>query len=448
VVIWGWFEIFSNFGLNTFLTREVARRRDEANRYLVNTTILRLALALAGLPLLGGFLALRQLVVSPPLEADAMWTIGLLYGGLFFSTISTGLTALFYAYEKAEYPAAIQTISTMLVASLGVAALLLGFGIVGLAAVSIIVSGVTLAILIGLTIRMFFRPRWEFDLRLQRAALAESFPLMINHLLATLFFRMDIVLLEAMTSATVVGWYGVVYKWIDAINVIPSFFTQALFPIMSRQALEDRAALRRSYVFSVKLLSLISMPLAVITTLLAYFLIGLLGGSQFLPHGAIALQIFVWSIPIGWINSVTNYVVIALNRQRTLTWAFVVGVVFNATANLIFIRYFSYRAAAVITIFSELVLLTFFYLVMKPALGRVPWVRVLGRITAATALMAAATWALAQVSVPLALAGGIAVYGVAVVLLRPFDAEELGRIAEIMPERVRARLAPGVGIGE
>lgn len=445
VVIWGWFEIVSNFGLDTFLVREVARHRDDANRYLVNTSIMRQVLALLGVPVLGGFIAIWQnLLPVDPLSADTIAAMWLLYAGLFLSTISKGFTGLFYAYEKAEYPAAISTISTMLTASLGVIALLLNLGIVGLAGVSIIVNAVTVAILLGLAVRLFFRPHPAFDWPLQRGALSESFPLMINHLLATIFFQLDVILLRALKDAIVVGWYGVVYKWIYALNIIPSFYTQALFPVMSRQAQEDREALRSSYILSVKLLSLLSLPLAVVTTLLATFLIGLLGGPEFLPHGAIALRIFVWSIPFGWINSVTNYLIIALNRQRILTWAFVVSVIFNVVANLIFIPPYSYPAAAVITIFSELVLLTFFYLVMRPALGAVRWLRILWRIVAATALMGGATWALAQVNTPLALFGGSAVYVGAVALLRPFTREELTQLAPLIPARARQRIMPRI----
>ena len=68
----------------------------------------------------------------------------------------------------------------------------------------------------------------------------------------------------------------------------------------------------------------------------------------------------IWTIPIGWINSVTNYVIVALDRQRTLTFAFTVGVAFNVIANLIFLPLYSYRAAAVTTIFSELALMIAF----------------------------------------------------------------------------------------
>ncbi|MCC6904566.1 MAG: oligosaccharide flippase family protein [Anaerolineae bacterium] len=437
VLIFGWFEILSNFGLDTLLMREVSRNREEANRWLVNTSLIRLAIAVVGAPLLAGFITARNAALPIPLAPETVAAMWLLYIGLFLSTLNKGLTGLFYAYEKAEYPSALQTVSTMLVAVLGVIVLLLGYGIVGLAGVSIIVNAITLAALYTLTTRLFFPPRLAFDRSLQRGALNESFPLMVNHLLATVFFRIDIILLEALTNDTVVGWYGVVYKWIDAINVIPSFFTQALFPVMSRQAHEDRVALKRSYIFSVKLLTLISLPGAVVTTLLAYALVGLLGGEQFLPAGAVALQVFVWSIPFGWINSVTNYLIIALNRQRVLTWAFIFGAVFNITVNLILIPRYSFVAAAVTTILSEFVLLAFFYLVLIGPLGPINWARILWRIAAAAGLMGTVAYLLAPVNLPVALAGSVIVYTGAIVLLKPFDADERARLAGLLPARFR-----------
>ena len=437
VVIYGWFEILANFGLNTFLTREVARHKDEANRYLANTTILRLALVVLGVPLLAGFILIRQTFISPPQSTATLITLGLLYCGLFFSTISTGLTALFYAYEKAEYPAAIQTVSAFLTTALGITALLAGGGIIGLAAVSLIVNVVTFAILGALAVRMFFRPRWSFDWALQKLALVESFPLMINHLLATLFFRVAVVLLEALKGSVVVGWYSVVYTWVDAIMVIPAYFTLSLFPVMSRQAVEDRRALRRTYLLAVKLMSLIAVPTAIFTALLAPFLVNVLGGPQYLPHGAVALAIFIWSILIGWINSVTQYVIIALNRQRTLTIAFAVVTVFAVAANLIAIPRYSYAAAAVVAILSEGVLWGLFTLVIVSELGRINWAGVLGRIWAAGIFTGGTAFGLAQVNMWLGFAAGVVIYAAALLLLRPFSADELRQLTPVLPAPLR-----------
>ena len=78
-------------------------------------------------------------------------------------------------------------------------------------------------------------------------------------------------------------------------------------------------------------------------------MIGLLGGAAYLPDGAIALALMVWSMPFGWINSVTNYVLIALEQQRGLTRAFAVALVFNVVFNLLLIPHYGYAAAAMVT---------------------------------------------------------------------------------------------------
>ncbi len=94
--IFGWFDILTNFGLNVFLTREVARDRSRAWRLLYNTSALRLGLMLAGVALLAGFLGARQsLPGSDPLTGEAVIAIVLLYIGLLPNSLSTGLSALF-----------------------------------------------------------------------------------------------------------------------------------------------------------------------------------------------------------------------------------------------------------------------------------------------------------------------------------------------------------------
>ena len=103
--IFVWFDIITNFGLNTYLTREVSRHRDQARRYLLNTTVIRLGLSVLAVPLLAGFIGVRQTIVASltqPASAQTILAMILLYIGLVPNSISTGLTALFYAYEKAE----------------------------------------------------------------------------------------------------------------------------------------------------------------------------------------------------------------------------------------------------------------------------------------------------------------------------------------------------------
>jgi O-antigen/teichoic acid export membrane protein len=449
VVVFGWFEIITNYGLNALLMRDVARDRAHANRYLVNTTILRLALGVVVIPGLAIMLWLRQTLPSVALPFglgafhpdrltnDTLLAIALLVLAQAPATVSTGLSALFYAYEQAEYPAAVATLTTLATVSLGTIALVLGYGFVGLAATSIVVNVITLVVLSALAWRLFFRPRLEFDLAFQRHALRESFPLMLNSLLATLFFKVDVTLLEPIRGNSEVGWYSTGYKFVDAFNVIPSLFTFALFPVMARQAREDRAALRRSYTLAIKLLISVALPLAVVTAFSAQSLVGLLGGAEYLPYGGIALSILIWSIPFGWVNSVTNYLLISLDQQRGLTRAFAISLLFNIVLNLLLLPRFGFAAAAAITIASELFEGVLFYIYLRRSLGPVPWLAVFWRLWAAAGLMALVTFMLWPVLPVAALAAGLAVYGICIGILRPFDAGERAILAGILPDRFR-----------
>ena len=422
VVIVGWFEILMNFGLNTFLTREVARDRSGANRYLVNTSIVRLLLASVTLPLMMIVIGVWGGLFT--LTTETAIAIALLTLAQIPSSLSTGLTALFYAYEQAEYPAVMGVVTVLLKVALGAPALLMGGGIGGLAAVSLIVNLITFGALSRLMMRLIMRPKYESDLALRRSMLREAFPLMINHLLATLFFKVDVPLLQSLRGATTVGWYSTAYKWIDALNIIPAYSTLALFPVMSRQAVDDKPALLRSTRVGIKLLTLIALPLAVVTTFIAPTLALALGGPEYLPHAGLALQIMIWSIPFGWINSLTNYILIALGQQSKLTRAFIVGLSFNLIANLILIPRFSYVAAALVTILSELVEGFVFVFYLERALGSIRWIGLLWRLFVAAALMFAAMWIAWSIQPLIGLAVGPMVYLAALIALRASGPEE------------------------
>jgi O-antigen/teichoic acid export membrane protein len=443
VVIFGWFDIFTNFGLNLFLTRAVARDRSQARRYLLNTSALRLLLALLGVPLLLAFLGVRQTDTSNLLPPEALLAIGLLYVGLLPNSLSTGLSALFYAFERAEIPAAIATVATISKTVFGLLALLGGYGVVGLAAVSILTNLITLAIMLYYG-RSMMAQQPEAPARLERPLMrsmaAESWPLMLNHFLASIFFQIDIIIIEAIHGARMVGQYGVAYKWVLALNVIPSFLTQALLPVMSRQAHDDRDGLKRNYTIAIRLLYSIALPTAVLFTAAAYVLTGVLGGAEYLPDGAIALQLMIWSIPIGWMNSLTQYVLIALDLQRRITWAFVAGVSFNLISNFLFIPTYGYRAAALTTIASEAVLFVAFAILLAQAIGPISWGGLLWRPTAAGLAMLAVLvvgWPVQPVA---ALALAMLVYLLVWLALHPQQARQiLGRARALLQQRTAAR---------
>ncbi|MBN1873281.1 MAG: flippase [Anaerolineae bacterium] len=422
-----WFDILTNFGLNTYLTREVSRDRDQARRYLLNTTVIRLVLGGVALPLLAGFIFVRQTIVAEltfPASAQAIWAIVLLYAGLIPNSISTGLTALFYAYEKAEYPALITTVSTLCKVVMQTLVLLAGWGIIGLAASAIGVNLITLAILGVLAAHQFsaLREARNFHLRdaserlLRREMVAESWLLMVNHFLATLFFKVDVFIVEAIQGSDALGRYSIGYKLLDALNIVPAMFTMALFPVISRQARDDRERFVRFYRLGIKILVALALPAALLTTVAAREMVLVLAGQEYVQGAMFALQLMAWSMPIGWVNSLTQYVLIALDQQRYLIRAYSFSFVFTLIANLFFVPRFNYQVSALLHIISEMILLIFFTIGIRKKLGAdmyiydVRWRDVVGKPILAILIASGVVLALWPIHRWAAFVGAVIVY--------------------------------------
>jgi O-antigen/teichoic acid export membrane protein len=363
--------------------------------------------------------------------------------------MANSLTALFRAFEKHEVPAAIQTVTTIIKVTLGTLALVGGLGIVGLAGTTIVTNGATMTILAVLAWRLVWRQLPEVTLEREqrigarlRAMLLASWPLMGSLLLQSLFTGANVVLLQYFRGDDAVGWYNAATKWVmNMLNILPSLFTFAVFPVLSRQAAENRNRLRSSYQLSAKLLTMAALPTAVTITLLARPMVWLLSGPEYLPHGATALRILVWSIIFGWLNSLTNYVLIALDRQRYVVGASAARVLFAVVGNVLLVPRFGYVASAWIIIGGELILNLLFAVDLGRELGGVAWGKIVGRPAAAGLAMGATAWVLGAESRPLGLVTSILVYGVTLVVLRALTEEERERLSSLLPSPLRQTLS-------
>jgi O-antigen/teichoic acid export membrane protein len=440
IAVWLNFNTISDFGLGILQTREVSRDRTLANRFLTNSAVLRTALTvLSAIPIAGIIAFYTHLIPSETaLTSDTALAIWLLLLSLVPQNIAGSLSVLFNAYERFEFPAAVTVLTRLFSLVLGVAVLLFGYGFVGLAASAVVTNTFTLVVIYYLVRKTLFVPRWEFDAKLIRWMFFESYPLMLNNLLANLFFRIDVYILKPLKGDTVLGYYSTAYKFVDALNFIPSNFTLAIFPLLSRYAANSKDAMQRALNLSLKLLLWLSLPITVGTIFIARELVLIFGGSAYLPDSQYALQWLIWFLPFSFINSVIHYVLIALNQQRFLTKAFLIGLAFNILANLLAIPPLSYRGAALVTVLSEFALLAPFYYSLRKNLGSVPFLQLAWRPVVAAGAMGVVLYALLQVvSVLLAVPLAGIFYLALLLALGALGPDERALVARLLPARWR-----------
>jgi O-antigen/teichoic acid export membrane protein len=239
------------------------------------------------------------------------------------------------------------------------------------------------------------------------ALLRDSVPLMLNNLLNSVFFRIDVQVLNVWGRATV-GQYASAYKVIDGVGGISSSFILALFPMFARRAGDGGTtgdALSRVYALALTLLVIVAMPVAGLLTWIAAPLSGLLWGHDFLPESAIALQILIWFLPLSFVNGLTQYVLIALGLQARITVAFAAAAIFNLAANLVLVPTYGYVAAALTTIATEFVLLVPFALTISARMPLRPLAGACARPLPAAAFAAGVLVAGSTINAGVGLAG-------------------------------------------
>lgn len=353
---------FADWGLTVLTTRDVARDHTQAPLYFRTTLRLRVRFTLLSIPLAAlvilsynSFAAAG--IIANGLDSRTITLIAVLVLTLLPTALSSAGTALFQATERLEVPAFINLLTNIGSAALRVGALALGFGIVGVA-VGALLGAIIGAALFGWALHRLF----DSALTLTgptlpaRSLLNEGWPLLLNSLLIGVFFRFDVFIINAFQGEATVAIYNTAYKYINLTQILPPIVVNAVFPLLSRRAASDRDGMRRAYAGTLRLLLLIAFPVAMGFSVLATPLIGGLSGAEYLPGGAWALALTIWYLPLSFVNGLTQYVVIALGRQRSITLAFGLTAVFNLLMNVLLVPRYGFIASALITIASELVL--------------------------------------------------------------------------------------------
>jgi len=345
--ITGIFAVFSDLGLSTLMIRDVARDKSLTDRYVTNVSILKILLA--GLTF--GLVALTVTVLGYPKLISTV--IYLITVSTVLNAFATVLTAVFQANEKMEYMS-VNYILTGVLLTVGTAiGIYYGLDVVYFAYVYVVSS---LFVLIPTTIIYLWKfslPELELDLSFWRPVLKEAWPFGVTGLLVNIYYWVDSVILSVLIGTEVVGWYNAAYKLIVVILFIPSVLNMTIFPVMSRLYVKSEDSLRYVYEKYFKYMAIIAIPMGVGTTLLANKIILLIFGSQYTPS-VVALQILIWSSVIIFLSGAFTILVQTSNKQMVVTQITAVNVVLNVVLNLILIPHFSYIAASVVTVVTEL----------------------------------------------------------------------------------------------
>lgn len=342
----GLFVILSDLGLSILSTREVARNKHIAGKYLGTGAIIKFILSILAYVLI--FITIN-LMDYPHDTTIVVYIIGL---SVILNSLAQFLQSIFRAFEKMEYEAISIIIQKIVVTGGGISILILGYGLIELVLVVLFGSIINLLFSLFVMVTKFAKPEFQTDWGFWKSTIKKALPFGLAIICTTIYFQIDTVMLSVMKGDAVVGWYNAAYKLIFALMFIPTALVNSIFPVFSRFHVSSKDSLRRAYDKSFKYLFIIGFPLAMGTTILAGRIILLIYGKGFV-HSVITLQILIWAALLMFLTYLLGNTLGAIDKQPLVLKVAMVNAGVNILLNLLLIPRFSYIGASIATVATE-----------------------------------------------------------------------------------------------
>lgn len=340
------FAIVSDLGLSMLTIREVAREKELAGKYLGNISLAKFVLSVIAFSLV---VIVINLMHYPPDTTLAVYIAG---AYVVVTTFNKFFTSIFRAFEKMEYEALVRVVEKVIVFSLAMYLIYLGYGLIEIVS-AFLISSIFSFIFSGLIVlKKFAKPKFEVDLSFLKNTIKEALPFGLTAIFVTIYFQIDTVMLSVMGGDAVVGWYNAAYTIIFGLMFIPTAFVGAIYPLMSKYFKSSEESLKRTYNIGFKYLLIVALPITVIGFVFADKIILSLYKSGYTPS-INAFQVLVLVIPIIFLTSLFGPTLQSINKQQIVSYVTGFNALFNVVLNLILIPTYSYIGAAIATVLTE-----------------------------------------------------------------------------------------------
>jgi O-antigen/teichoic acid export membrane protein len=389
--------IAAGFGMDAFMTREIAKNRDSVHVLLSNVMVLKGSMLFALIGVLGG------IVLIGPYSAGTRIAVVVVGAGVAVEMLSATLHSVAQGFERMEVGAVGLVVQRTLTAIVGIAVVIAGGGLIAAALVFLggsVVGYVVTMVYLRRVVRIEFRPnRSQF-----MEVLKVSAPIGVAVLMFTVLLRLDATLISFLTHGdqAEVAHYGAAYRLIDATMFVPWVFSAAMLPWVARQSEQDSEVLARGSAVGLKLLVAFLMPIGIGYVVFAPSLIDILYGSGF-KDAIVPLRFLGMMTVLYAVNAYASSVLIARHQPAVFARGIAFVLVLNLILNVLLIPPYGASGAAFAAIVTGTILAAYSVWKIRVAVGRFSLPRALagplvaGAVLAATALLSGLPFGVAAV---------------------------------------------------
>ncbi len=401
------FSIVADLGLYTIGVREMAKDEKKIEMIVGNIMTIRTAL---GVVMVG--IASVAAFVLPQYQGTYIPLAVVLAGvAMLLSILTATVTTVLQVHLKMEYNSLASVLGKIAAVSYMAVIIFLIYtgnvdgGFYQLIWAGIVGNGIMFLLTFYYSSR-YARIRYRFDTAFFKDVLLKALPYGFALVLNTVYFRIGSVLLSLMyVSKEPVAIYGVPMRMLEAVGIIPLYFMNAVFPVLTRSLDSKDGKHQRIIQYAFDFLVMGGVPIVAGTVVLAYPIVYLVSTPEFMSNlsvgfygSDIVLQILIFALAFSFINSLFGFILVAVNQQMKLLTRNAIGALLTIGLNLVLIPYFGVRGAAFSNVVTELYIALASYFIAKHYVQFNISLKNTFKVLVSALVMAAAIYALRDIS--------------------------------------------------
>ena len=236
--------VLADLGINTLLVREISRNKKIAGTYFTNAFSIKIVLS---------FITYLVIVLTLNILNYPQDTKNIVYIIWLFTILST-FTELFYsifrAFEMMFYDAFLKILRMLLLAFASLYVLFKGYGVVMFSYTFVIVELIVVIIALFIALIKFIKLETVIDISLIKSIIKRALPFGFASVFGMIYFFIGSVMLSKIKGDVEVAVYSVAFNIALALLFIPTVYTNAIYPVLSRYYDQSKSELKLLQDFS------------------------------------------------------------------------------------------------------------------------------------------------------------------------------------------------------
>lgn len=342
------FRVLAVAGLKTLIVREVAKNRQDTERYIVNAPLAVLLYGLVSVALMGAFV----LIMGYRSETAAV--ILLLSLGLIPYAMTAVNEAIFQAWERMHLIAYANAPMNVLKIGLVVVVLALGYGVKELMIIVLLAHFATAGFEWWLMLRYIMRPRIQFDLGFAYAISRRAVTFLGIDIAIAVRSAIPVLLLSKLLSERAVGLFSAAQQPLIPMALVYMALAWTVFPVLCRKFSTGLSDFSHVGHRLIEVMMVLALPAAVGLFLLSDSVLLVLYADVDFLNATVVLRILVWGTILRATTAALGQILIAANCERMTLRITLVNIAVLLVLGIVLINAMGLTGAAVAMVGTRL----------------------------------------------------------------------------------------------